>query len=130
MLVQLGDFQFSLATLPLNELERVSQYRFAEHDRIGQPNLLQAVGQGNDSIRFSCEYRPEVQNIYGGKVNPLPEIDKVGAAQEPLLLMVEDGRQFGYWVIAEFSRRSTDFLQQGARTIACVIQIQYWGENI
>ena len=62
MLAQIGDFQFSLSTIAAREIERISQYRFAEQDRVGQTKLLQAVGIENEIIRISGMFSPELQD--------------------------------------------------------------------
>ena len=129
MLTQLGDFQFNLSTIAAQEVERISQYRFAEQERIGQQNLLQAVGRENEIIRITGWLSPELQAIYGGRGNPLDELRMIADTQEPQILITEDGRNLGYWVIFGINTRSSLFLPrgQGARRMEFTIQLKYYG---
>ena len=132
MLAQIGDFQFSLSTIAAREIERISQYRFAEQDRVGQTKLLQAVGIENEIIRISGMFSPELQDYYGGGGNPFEDLRAMANLQEPLLLVTENGRNLGYWVIFDINTRGSDFLPrgQGARRMDFTIQIKYYGDDL
>ena len=131
MLIQLGDFQFSISTVAYQEIERISQFTFASHQVIGSYNRLQAVGIQNEQIRLTGQYFSDLRqaiNAPGG--DPFETIREAGNRQEPLQLQSEDGRNHGYWVIYDFNVRSSDYITQGALKAEFTLQLKFYGRRL
>ena len=50
VMLKLGEFTFGVDTAAYQQLTRVSEYRWASQERIGQGPALQSVGLGSDTI--------------------------------------------------------------------------------
>lgn len=131
MLVQLGDFQFSISTVAYQQIERISTFKFASHQVIGSYDRLQAVGIDNETIRFTGQYYADLrQNITAENVDPFDTIRQMANRQEPLQLQSEDGINHGYWVIYDLNVRGRNYIEQGALNAEFTLQIKYYGRRI
>ena len=103
MLLQLGEFQFSISTLVYDELVRNSSVRWARQAIVGGDERLQAVGRNNDTIRLAGVFYPQVAAQVGGTVGTqsLDDLRTTMKGQEPQVLVSADGLSLGYWVIEE-----------------------------
>jgi len=63
MILCLGSFVFSMHTTSYQSVERQSEWRIAEHQRIGQRPLLQFVGTGKDEISIVGVLYPQAVKI-------------------------------------------------------------------
>ena len=130
MLIQLGEFQFSINTVAYKEVERISTYRFAEHEVVGAYNRLQPVGPDNETIRMTGSYFSDLRTLIGGNTqDPFKTIRDMANKQLPLQLQSEDGKNHGYWVIYDFNVRSNNFLKQGALNAEFTLQLKYFGRR-
>lgn len=131
MLIQLGNFQFSISTLAYNEIERVSSYSFASHQIIGSHNRLQAVGVNNEKLTFTGQYYAEFRNLVGvTNSDPFEEIRNISNEQKPLQLQSEDGKNHGYWVVTELNVRGSRYIEQGALKADFTIQLTFYGRRL
>lgn len=131
MLIQLGNFQFSISTLAYKEIERVSSYSFASHQVIGSYNRLQAVGVNNETLSFTGDYYADFRNFVGSSSSdPFEEIRNIANEQKPLQLQSEDGKNHGYWVITELNVKGSHYIEQGALKASFTIQLTFYGRRL
>ena len=103
MLMQLGEFQFSVSTLAYDSVSRTAKARFARHEIAGGGEKLHAVGVQADSIRLSGTFYPQLAATLGGPVGT-ESLDNLRATlknMQPQLLVAGDGEDLGFWVIEE-----------------------------
>lgn len=55
-----GLFPFSVQTMPHEEFEKTTTFKYAENNRIGKSNSLQFMGKGNDEITLKGVLFPMV----------------------------------------------------------------------
>ena len=131
MLIQLGNFQFSISTLAYKDIERISTYSFASHRVIGSHDKLQAVGVDNEVLRFTGSYFADLRNSLGeSNGNPFDEIRNMAGEQKPLQLQSEDGKNHGYWVIIDLNVRGNHYIRQGALRADYTIQLKFYGRRL
>ena len=131
MLIQLGNFQFSISTVAYNEIERISTFSFASHQVIGSYDRLQAVGVNNETLRLTGSYLSELRTLIGGtRENPFDTIRTMANTQNPLQLQSEDGKNHGYWVIYDMNTKGSKYLQQGALKANFTIQLKFYGRRL
>ena len=131
MLIQLGDFQFSINTLAYNEIERVSTYSFASRQVIGSYDRLQSVGVDNETLRITGSYLADLKTLLGGSdEDPFEEIRVMASDQKPLQLQSEDGKNHGYWVIIDLNVRGNHYIQKGALKADFTLQLKFYGRRL
>ena len=131
MLIQLGDFQFSISTAAYNEIERISTYKFAAHQVIGSHDRLQAVGVDNETIRLTGSYFAELRSLVGSNNDdPFANLRSIAFKQEPLQLQSGDGKNHGYWVIFDLNVRGQDYIEQGALKADFTVQLRFYGRRV
>jgi len=90
VMLKLGEFTFGVDTAAYQQLSRVSEYRWASQERIGQGPALQPVGLGSDTINMDGTIYPghrggtsQLENMRGeaGKMKPLIRVDGRGFVQ-------------------------------------------------
>lgn len=109
MMMALGLFVFSLSTLAYQELQRQTEWRFAETAVVGKRPRQQFLGPGNDTITLRGELRPEVagQPI---SLDYLRAMADTGAAW----VMVDGiGRIHGLFIIQSLNETKGVFLDNG-----------------
>lgn len=110
VMLKLGDFTFSVDTAAYQQLTRVSEYRWAAQERIGQGPALQPVGPGSDSINMGGTIYPG----HRGGAGQLNDMRAEAGKMKPRILV--DGRGFvhGRWVIERVEEGQENFAQRGA----------------
>uniref|UniRef100_UPI001BD36111 phage tail protein n=1 Tax=Sodalis sp. dw_96 TaxID=2719794 RepID=UPI001BD36111 len=68
MMMTLGLFVFTLKTVPYQNLNRATEYRWPTNSRVGLPPAAQFLGPGNDHITLSGILLPE---LTGGRLSLL-----------------------------------------------------------
>lgn len=109
IMMQLGSFQFGLATAAYQELTRSTNYTWAAQPRFGQDDALQNTGPGADNITLPGIVYPE----FRGGTGQLDALRALAAQRTPLRLMDGLGRMRGEWVIEKVDERATVFAQRG-----------------
>lgn len=112
MLIQLGSFLFDISTVAYNELNRVSSYKWAQHNIVDNYQGLQAVGFENDRVRLSGTFYPQVASMVdrpreGNK--DFVELRNMAKQMKPYLIASADGNSLGYWVIEEIGTNDSLF---------------------
>lgn len=110
IMMQLGDYQFSVNTAAYQSLSRATEYSWKGQERIGQYEALQYTGPGKDGVTLSGVVFPS----YKGGTAQLDDMRAEAAKGLPLILV--DGRGFihGRWVIEKIDEQQGVFAQAGA----------------
>ena len=109
VMLQLGDFQFSVSTAAYQTLKRSTEYRWAAQTRIGTHDALQTTGYGPDSITLPGVIYPE----HRGGIGQLNTLRAIADRREPLLLASGLGDILGDWVIERIDEDQSTFANRG-----------------
>jgi phage protein U len=109
MMLQLGDFQFSIATAAYQELRRSAEYRWASQERIGATDALQFTGFGAEGI----EMRGVIYPFHRGGMGQVDALRAAAEAGQPLQLVSGEGRVLGDWVILGINETQGLFARGG-----------------
>ncbi|CAG2144359.1 hypothetical protein LMG31506_02989 [Cupriavidus yeoncheonensis] len=109
MMMQLGGYQFGIATAAYQELQRTSEYRWPSQDRFGQAGALQFTGVTNEAITLQGVVYPE----YRGGGGQLDTLRALAAQGQPQLMVAGNGTQLGRWVIEAVDERQGTFAAEG-----------------
>lgn len=128
IMMKLGAFAFSISTAAYQDLKRTSEWRWAAQARIGNTDMLQYVGRGNDTITLTGTVHPIFMNAGIGQIDALrAEADK----KTPLLLVSGQGDVMGLWVIERVSETQNAFYKEGVpKRQQFDISLRYYGDNI
>jgi phage protein U len=109
VMMTLGDFQFGIATAAFQELDRVTEWRWASQDRFLQLPALQYVGPGGDTISLPGVIYPE----YRGGLGQLDAMRAQANKGVPLTMVSGTGTVMGRWVIERLEDKQSIFAEQG-----------------
>lgn len=127
MMLALGPYRFSLNTSAYQTLKRSSEYRWPQVERIGQEPLLQALGQGSDSIDLDGVIYPH----FRGGLGQLGNMRDSASRQEPLMLINGLGEVLGRFVITQIEETQNTFLPDGVpRKIEFRLSLERYGEGL
>ena len=131
MLLQYGDFQFTIGTAAYDKLQRRAKGRWARIPLLGGGEALQALGTENDVITLAGTVYPQMSRQVGGQVGTaaIDQLRDLTHDNAPLLLQSADGFNLGYWVPLELT--NIDSIYQGStpRKQQFQITLQYYGET-
>ena len=108
-IITLGEYAFSIESAPLEELQRIAEYRWASTDRIGARPGWQWLGPGRETIALSGVGFP----AWRGGARQADSLRAAAAAGEPLRLIDESGRILGFWVVRRIEERRSALLAGG-----------------
>ncbi|AIC09975.1 phage tail protein [Xylella fastidiosa] len=121
VLMMLGGYTFSLASLVYQELARVNEYRWAAIERYGQRDARQYTGPGDESIELPGIAYPDWQ----GQRASLEELRALAAQGKPLQLIDSNGVIHGWYVIERIEERQSDHHPNGTpRRIEFTLALQ------
>lgn len=109
VMLQLGRFQFGIATAAYQELQRTTEWRWPSQDRFGKLPTLQFTGPGSDTITLPGVVFPE----WNGGVVQLDAMRALGDAGTPHPLVGGDGASLGQWVVESVDEGQTVFAANG-----------------
>lgn len=109
VMMQLGEYQFSVNTAAYQDLRRSSEYRWKNQERVGQLDALQYTGQGSDTITLSGVVFPG----YKGGTGQLNAMRAQAGTGQPLLLVDGQGFIHGRWVIEKIDEQQAVFARAG-----------------
>lgn len=107
--IALGGYRFSIDTAPLQELERISEWRWADKDVIQGKPQSDYIGPGLDSIELNGMIYPHFRGGLGQVDAMRAEADK-GA---PLRLVLGTGQDLGLWTIRRISEKQMRLYDRG-----------------
>jgi phage protein U len=126
VMMQLGNFQFSINTAAYQELRRNVEYRWAELGRIAHRPSLQFVGVGRDEIELRGVILPTFQ---GGihQVDILRSYAQKGQAQT---LTTGRGENWGPWCVLAISDEQQTLTFKGTPLkIEFGLRLSYYGPD-
>lgn len=109
MMMALGPFGFSLATLAPQALQRQTTWRHASTARIGARPTCQSIGPGEETITLTGLLAPELTGMLLS-LDLLEEMKQTGQAY-PLVNGL--GRVYGRFVIESLAQNQTYFTRYG-----------------
>ena len=132
MLLQIGDFQFTIATVVYQELQRTTAARWATLDVVGSDQRLQAVGRENERIRFSGVFYPIVAAQVEGAVGTvtMDTLRDMVTSMKPQLLTAENGESFGYWIAESLETGDSRFLRGIPQRQEFTLSIRWYGATV
>lgn len=132
MLIQLGDFQFEIASAAYSQLTRTAQAYWARQPILSETERLHAVGNATDTIQLVGTVYPEFAVRHGGKrgTQTIDELRDMLKALIPYRITAADGRTWGFWVIETLTNQDSHWIPEGTpRKQSFRIGIRYYGEK-
>jgi len=111
-MARLGEFTFSIDTAAFQAIQRSTEYRWQQQNRIGRLPAQQFTGPGSDSIKINGVIYPH----YAGGLGQVGAMREQAALGEPLPLIYafETVGQFcGLWVNPSFEEGRTVLFDDG-----------------
>lgn len=109
IMMQLGDFQFGIATAAYQEFTRTCEYRWPSQDTFGTLPRLQFTGPGSDTISLPGIIYPE----WRGGSDLLNDLRAIAELGKPLLMVSGTGKILGDWVIERIEDKQSVFAAKG-----------------
>lgn len=109
VMMQLGAFQFGIATAAYRELSRSTELRWASVDRFGQRPALQFTGPGEETLDLPGVIYPEWRGGFG----QLDAMRALAGKGKPMRLVDGTGASLGQWVITKVDEKQSVFAGQG-----------------
>ncbi len=108
-MMTLGSFEFSLATLAYQTLQRQTAWRYASTSRIGARPTCQSIGPGDETFTLSGLLAPELT----GTLASLDLLEMMQQAGQAYPLIDGLGRVYGAFVIESLTQNQTYFTREG-----------------
>lgn len=126
VLLQWGDFAFSIGTVAHQEIARKSEWRWQQQDRLGRKPAQQFVGPGADTITLQGVMLPE----FAGRANAMQMLRAQADQGEPQLLMDHFGNVLGLYVLKSLDATGSVLDQHGQpRKITFTAEFVEYGED-
>ena len=120
------DYRFSVETAAYQTLERSTEYRWTQQERIGRRPASQFVGIGTDTITLEGYILP----TYKGGLGQLGRMRDIAGRGEPQLLSDAQGKVHGRWCITQIDEGHSIFMTgMVPRKITFTITLQHYGED-
>jgi uncharacterized protein len=126
VLLQLGNFQFSVSTAAYQELRRSAEYRWAKMPRIAHRPALQFVGAGDDEI----ELRGVILPTFRGGIHQIDLLRSYAEKGRPQTLTTGRGENLGPWcVLAIADEQSVMSFKGTPLRIEFTVRLSYYGPD-
>lgn len=109
MMLALEDFIFEIGTLPYQQLQQATSWKFAKAERFGLRDAVQFVGPGDDKITLTGALFPG----FAGAFSSMEQIRTMGDKGLGYTLTSGTGDVMGQWRILSFNVNSSEFLIDG-----------------
>ncbi|WGV98816.1 phage tail protein [Vibrio sp. YMD68] len=112
IMLQLGDFPFSVSTAQYQQLVRRTQFRWGKRQRHMLKSTAQFLGAEADSITLNGTFYPKVT----ADLNLMPTLREQGKDGKPFLLVSGNqkyGQFHGSWFLETLEETNTYFLRDG-----------------
>ncbi|MEE4349664.1 MAG: phage tail protein [Pacificimonas sp.] len=120
MMMSLGSFLFTLATLPYQSQAHSREARFAAADRVGAGRAFQFLGPGPETMSLSGVSAWGITDA-AAAAEALDAIRQAGAAQP---LVGGDGRVYGNYILTKFGEQKSSFEKDGtARRVEWTLEL-------
>jgi hypothetical protein len=125
-LLRLGGFVFASGYANLESLERSTDYRWAQQDRLTRRPAQQFTGIGSDVISLSGLLVPAYQK----NQDPLSELRQMAEKGEPYLLTSGFGKVYGDWVITQAKHTGTELDSKGrSGWVTFSLSLKHYGSD-
>lgn len=113
VLMMLGSFQFSIETAAYQELQRVTEYRWAKVERARAAPARQFTGVGDDSIDLSGVVHPHWKGGVG-QIDAMRALAGLGKPQRMVSMpAIGTGADLGLWCIERIEETQARILEGG-----------------
>lgn len=127
VMMQLGDFTFSIDELAYNSMKTDFAWSWAEQGRIGKQDLLQYTGKSAPTRTLDGEAHASL----GSSIGALKSLSQLGDLAQPLLMVSGYGDVLGYWVVVSVSSNTRTFLPGGsARHATFSMTLKFYGYDL
>jgi len=127
VMMQLGQFKFSLSTAAYQAFTRNSVFRWQAQERFGRFPAQQYTGPGEDTITLAGDIYPS----FAGDLFQIADMRDMAFEGVPLLLVDGNGYVWGRWVIQSVDDAQETFFSDGtARKFSFVLKITRYGEDL
>lgn len=109
VMLQLGDYQFSVNTAAFSDYRRDTEYRWAAQELIGKLDNLQSIGAGRDAITLQGVVYPH----YRGGLGQIESMRAEASKGKPLLLVDGLGNIMGRFIIEKIEETRAVFSAGG-----------------
>ena len=126
VLLQLGDYQFSVGTAAHQSIARKHEWRWAQIERLGRAPAQQYMGPGAETISLQGTLYPE----FAGGDDQVAAMREQADRGEPLLLVDHFGNVLGFYCIKSVAVTGTALDPKGLpRRIEFSIELVGYGED-
>ena len=127
VMLQLGDYQFSIDTAAYQQLSRSTAYRWQSQERTNSREALQYTGPGADEITLQGVVYPQYK-AGPGQLEAMREQANVG---RPLILVDGLGNIHGRWVILAVDETQEAFTRDGTpRKQSFTLRIKKYADDL
>ena len=117
IMMQLGDIQFTISTLTLEEITHAKSFRYASQETIGSGVTHQYLGRGLETIALDAViYEKGLRSNLGlekSVQDQLEQLDALAASGKATTLYDGLGRNRGKWVIQSISETGNEYTFAG-----------------
>lgn len=104
MLMQLGNIQFTIAPMSMNEYDHAATATFAEHQVVGIRPPLEFMGPGPEHWNIRAKLFPK---HFGGTLENMTSLQQMRVSGQSYFMMRGDGTPIGWVVITAINERSS-----------------------
>lgn len=105
LMMRLGPFTFGTYTAAYQELNRSTEWKWAEQELFGQGPAMQFTGPGPETMQLPGVIYPE----FRAGVGQLDDMRAAASLGQPLLMVSGLGRVLGRWVIDKIDEKQSVF---------------------
>lgn len=117
VMMQLGDVQFTVSGITLNEQVRNKLFRYASQDTLGSGVRHQYLGRGLETMSLDAVIFQEGLRNALGKEEPIQthllKLDTLASSGKPAPLYDGLGNTYGNWVIQSLSETGNEYTKGG-----------------
>ena len=126
-MASLGLFVFGLQTLPYQNIDRSTNWRYPTNSRVGRRPAMQFLGPGEDTLTISGSLRPE---ITGGQLT-LAMLRYMADGGKAWPFIQGNGICYGMYVIEEVTERGAEYFADGSpRVIDFSVKLKRADDNM
>jgi len=126
MMMLLGAYRFCISNAAYQSLERATEYKWEELQRLGADTAIQFVGNGTETITLEGTIYPQ----FKGGLRQITLMRTEAGLGVPLLLISGNGQAFGRWCITSINETQSVFMKDGtARKIVFSMTLKRYGEE-
>ncbi len=105
VMMQLGEFQFSIASAAYQSLQRKTQYAWQSQDRLNNHSVWQYTAKPQESLQLDGVIYPQ----HKGGARQIETLREQAALGEALILVDGMGLVYGQWVILSVEETQSTF---------------------